>query len=283
MKDIGRHIREGLARAGIITADNKPGEYSSFDVAAVNGRIEENVCCRVFSDAGSSGALFDKAWIEYEVSSALYKQAPELFIRPVQKPLPFEADGRGFYALLTEKSSPLSAFDDRSTGFLIGLMADICRALDVLHSSGCIHSCLKPSSIVIKNGCFCLTGFGDAAGSCRHIDQFTAPEVIKGFLMSRSDIYSLAMVIRYMMTGINEIPQYITDTETICERKRRLLPLYSDDPLRDRLLSVVNKAASYSPYERHSSASVLLRELDSLIADKAGTCKGETEYEHVAV
>ena len=286
-KDTIRQIREGLARAGIITADTQPeADGSFFDVIAVNGRITEGTGCRVFSDAGKAGAkagaIYEKAWLEHEISMSMYHEAPELFICPYMSPVPFEAEGRGYYAFLTEAGVPLAAVSESSTDFCVSLMTDICRALDILHHNGHIHSYISPASIVMKSGRFCLTGFGEAAASCRKIDQFTAPEIINGFCMPRSDIYSLTMVVRSLITDADELPQYIADTDVICERKRHLLPLNSEDPYRDRLLAILNKGAAYSPFDRYSSPSAMLKDLEEL-AENAGKDGRNEEYVHIVV
>ena len=282
MKNSRQAIREGLANAGIITSDEYSAgrRYLTFDVVSADGRSVLNTCCTVFTKSQR-----DEAQTEYEISAKAYAIDPEHFINVECQPLSFtvnDCTDETCYALLTEKHGPLPEGSGMSTDMYIGLMHDIAEALDVLHREGHIHSCISPESIVVKNGVFCLTGFGEATAQCRLVDMFTAPEVMNGYLIGRSDLYSLGMVTRYLITGVNEIPQYVSDSGMIVRMKRRLLPLYSDDPITDRLYAVINKSSAFSPFDRYGSASELLRELEMISAGNADGYGSESVRIHCA-
>lgn len=97
---------------------------------------------------------------------------------------------------------------------LVGVIKDMCRALDYAHGKGFVHRDIKPENILFReDGSAVLTDFGIAqfadsdatltqAGTVVGTPQYMSPEQASGReLDGRSDIYSLGVVLYKMLTG----------------------------------------------------------------------------------
>jgi len=91
---------------------------------------------------------------------------------------------------------------------------DLADALDFAHKQGFVHRDIKPENILLRDdGAAVITDFGIArpidsktnltvTGAIIGTPQFMSPEQTKGLpLDGRSDLYSLASVLFYMLTG----------------------------------------------------------------------------------
>ena len=161
------------------------------------------------------------------------------------------------------------------------LIGQILDALEYAHDIDVIHRDLKPDNIMVveQGGAFMakVLDFGLAkieddlqkltrTGVLLGTPAYMSPEHLNGQpLDKRSDLYSLAILIFQILTG--ELP-YKADSdigyvEAHCSSKKpiSLATLAPELPEVSKLESVLNKALSKVPNERHQSAEELKQEL----------------------
>ena len=132
-----------------------------------------------------------------------------------------EADGLYYLALEWAKGEPLADFLHRdgplAPGDAVALVRQLAEALAAAHSAGIIHRDLKPENIMYDPdaGTVKLLDFGIARDAEQPPEerltrtgffvgtlQYVAPEALSGELVDgRADIYSLAKITYYMLTG----------------------------------------------------------------------------------
>jgi serine/threonine protein kinase len=115
-------------------------------------------------------------------------------------------DGSTLRALI-ERRGPLPAED------AIAIVVEICRAVAHAHAKGVIHRDLKPENVMIDNeGDVFVLDFGLArateqpalteSGAIMGTPFYMSPEQLAGDkLDERSDVYSIALVLYYCLTG----------------------------------------------------------------------------------
>jgi len=95
------------------------------------------------------------------------------------------------------------------------VLMQLCDALSAVHEAGIIHRDVKPDNVMISQGIATLFDFGVSERmasrfSIRHLMgskfgpgnlDYTAPEVVNGRCDGRTDIFSLGMVMRHMLSG----------------------------------------------------------------------------------
>jgi len=134
-----------------------------------------------------------------------------------------EADGLHYLALEWADGEPLAEFLHREGPLAptdaVPLVRQLADALSVAHSAGIIHRDLKPENIMYDRdkGTVKLLDFGIARDAQEPAEerltrtgffvgtlQYVAPEALSGELVDgRADIYSLAKITYYMLTGKN--------------------------------------------------------------------------------
>jgi serine/threonine protein kinase len=132
-----------------------------------------------------------------------------------------EADGFQFLALEWANGQPLSHPIQQNgplaPGVVAGIVDPLADALACAHAAGIIHRDLKPENILYDSatGTVKLLDFGIAQDTDLPPDerltrtgffvgtiQYVAPEALSGELVdSRADIYSLATITYYLLTG----------------------------------------------------------------------------------
>ena len=132
-----------------------------------------------------------------------------------------EADGLYYLALEWAKGEPLADFLHREGPLAppdaVALVRQLADALAAAHSAGIIHRDLKPENIMFDPGARTvkLLDFGIARDAEQPLEerltrtgffvgtlQYVAPEALSGELVDgRADIYSLAKIAYYMLTG----------------------------------------------------------------------------------
>ena len=150
----------------------------------------------------------------------------------------------------------------------------IAKALEHAHSRGIVHRDIKPHNVmVLKNGSVKVTDFGiarmmskgntltkEALGSVHYI----SPEQAKGGRVdSRSDIYSLGVVIYEMMSGR---PPYDGESPVAIAIKHinggAVLPSTLNPNIPGGLEQIIMKAMAHDPEQRYDSATQMLKDLD---------------------
>jgi serine/threonine protein kinase len=151
---------------------------------------------------------------------------------------------------------------------------DLCRALSAVHRAGFIHRDVKAKNVMRDDtGRIVLMDFGtgraaeaqgknDRAGT----PLYMAPEVFgDGQASVRSDVYSLGVLLYYLVTG-----EYPVNARSIDELRtahanrehRWLSELRPDLPV--GFMQVVERAIALDPEERYANASEFLAALSSL-------------------
>lgn len=150
----------------------------------------------------------------------------------------------------------------------------IAKALEHAHSRGIVHRDIKPHNImVLKNGSVKVTDFGiarmmskgntltkEALGSVHYI----SPEQAKGGRVdSRSDIYSLGVVMYEMMSGR---PPYDGESPVTVAIQHinggAVMPSTLNHNIPGGLEQIIMKAMALEPSARYASAAAMLADLD---------------------
>lgn len=110
----------------------------------------------------------------------------------------------------------------------VAIMCEILDAMQYVHSRQRIHRDIKPSNIMLRpNRSVCIIDFGIAkdarvgtgqtVGRIIGTDGYMSPEQAGGLnIDARTDIYSLGLVLYYLITGQNAISKGKNDYETVC-------------------------------------------------------------------
>ena len=157
----------------------------------------------------------------------------------------------------------------------------IAKALEHAHSRGIVHRDIKPHNVmVLKNGSVKVTDFGiarvmsksntltkEALGSVHYI----SPEQAKGGRVdSRSDIYSLGIVMYEMMTGR---PPYDGESPVAVAIQhingKPQMPSTLNPNIPGGLEQIIIKAISQEPAKRFPTATAMLADMDEFRKDPA--------------
>lgn len=162
---------------------------------------------------------------------------------------------------------------------VVSILNDVLSGLAYAHSEGIIHRDIKPANIMLtKKKVAVLTDFGIAqiigstqytvSGALMGTLHYMAPEQgLKGQCDSRSDIYSLGIVLYEMLTGYTP---YDADTPLAILMKHLNdplpLPTQVDPTLPSVLENVVLKALAKDPDDRFQNAHEMAAALQKSIA-----------------
>ncbi len=157
----------------------------------------------------------------------------------------------------------------------------IAKALEHAHGRGIVHRDIKPHNVmVLKNGSVKVTDFGiarmmsqsntltkEALGSVHYI----SPEQAKGGRVdSRSDIYSLGVVMYEMMSGR---PPYDGESPVAVAIQHinggAALPSTLNPNIPGGLEQIIMRAMAHEPAERYESASKMLVDMDEFRKEPA--------------
>jgi serine/threonine-protein kinase len=132
---------------------------------------------------------------------------------------------------------------------IIELVSQIAAALDYAHTQGVIHHDIKPDNIVLVDGWHHakISDFGIAERRGRHDAQdkriggtpaYMAPERLRGEKSgARSDLFSLGVVLHWLVTGKLPWPDHDDIRQTIAERQQALPPVEPRDPATPSMLA----------------------------------------------
>ncbi|HEM61610.1 MAG TPA: serine/threonine-protein kinase, partial [Chloroflexi bacterium] len=179
---------------------------------------------------------------------------------------------------------PLSQLIKDREGFPLRRVLNITRqlgdALDYAHGQGFVHRDIKPSNIIIgPQDHATLTDFGivkaadgtslTTAGAPVGTPEYMSPEQCEGHEVdSRSDIYSLGIVLYEMLTG--RVP-FRVDTPLVAMyhqvNKAPLPPRQINAELSQGVEQVVLKALAKKPEERYAAAGELAQALERSVSE----------------
>ncbi|RME87321.1 MAG: serine/threonine protein kinase [Planctomycetota bacterium] len=150
----------------------------------------------------------------------------------------------------------------------------LCHAIGAAHELDIIHRDIKPENILFHQGRVILTDFGLAtqegmqsitmAGARIGTPLYMSPEQAKGQKVdSRTDIYSLGIVIYEMVTGHPPFPVHLPVFEILKRISQgKKIPFHQQDIEVPRdLQHIINRATRISPNERYQSAKDLEMDL----------------------
>ena len=162
-----------------------------------------------------------------------------------------------------------------STAEVLHFVPQIASALEHAHSRGIIHRDIKPQNLIIlRDGTLKVTDFGIArfveskqetmAGDALGSVHYVSPEQARGSRVdSRSDIYSLGVVMYEMLTGrlpfegdtpVAVVLQHINSVP--------LLPSEINPEIPVGLEEITMKAMNPDPEQRYATASDMLADLE---------------------
>lgn len=197
-----------------------------------------------------------------------------------------EADGLHYLALEWADGEPLADFLHREGPLApvdaVPLVRQLADALAVAHSAGIIHRDLKPENIMYdpEKGTLKLLDFGIARDAQEPPEerltrtgffvgtlQYVAPEALSGELVDgRADIYSLAKITYYMLTGKNPhegrsprelFQQLLSGKATSLSEARKDLKFPAG------LEAAIMKGLSRHPDQRQPTVSAFAAELEA--------------------
>ncbi|MBI4575940.1 MAG: protein kinase [Planctomycetes bacterium] len=177
----------------------------------------------------------------------------------------------------------------------LGLVVQVCRGLEYIHSRDLVHMDVKPSNVLVTPGPGPVESWGvklmdfglalDATARrpsrARGTLAYMAPEVVRAAVLDRrSDLYSLGVVLYEVVT--REVP-FQGDTSLSVIRKHleepprppRELNAQVPEGLQSLILALLEK----DPARRPSSAHEVIREIDRLVGGRHAletqrTCEG---------
>ncbi|MCA9801956.1 MAG: serine/threonine protein kinase [Cyanobacteria bacterium HKST-UBA02] len=172
-----------------------------------------------------------------------------------------------------QEHGPLS--EDKS----IGLALLMCEVLDYLHalSPAVVHRDFTPDNIIVlPDGSIKLIDFSvaeqksrDSRSECAGKHAYTPPEQFRGDAGPVSDIYALAGVIYFMLTGRDPTP--------IAQIQASKLPEGTDDAL----AAILARATAIDPEKRFESVAWLASELKALKTGEKTEEKIEEQIEEI--
>jgi serine/threonine protein kinase len=159
------------------------------------------------------------------------------------------------------------------------LFTQLCSAIQYAHTQGIIHRDIKPQNVLLQQHTHVLLGdFGiardraektiTATGAGVGSAEYMAPEQATGQADTRSDIYSLGIVLYQMLTdavpytGSTPIQVLVKHTTASLPDPRTLNPALSP-----RIVQVLQTALAKAPDERFQSAQALARAVQQGLTD----------------
>ena len=203
-----------------------------------------------------------------------------------------EAGGRSYFVMDYVDGAPLdrwvaakTAGDDWSTEDCLRLFAKICDAVQAAHVRGVIHRDLKPGNVLVDelgeprvvdfglakhtddSSATAMTATGQFVGSL----PWSSPEQVQGnsdVVDTRSDVYSLGVMLHHALTGAFPYPAGVPIAEFI-QNIRNLVP---EPPSRLKraidpdIDTIVLKCLQKDPDRRYQTAGELGRDLERALA-----------------
>ena len=192
-----------------------------------------------------------------------------------------ERDGSGWIIMELVQGRPLSdILEERGTMRpveILTIMAQVARALQVVHDSGVIHRDVKPSHLLLnREGLAKLTDFGistavhqrpmTATGMVMGTAQYLAPEQAMGNMATPSgDLYALGIIGYEALVGHRPFTGSTQVEIAFAHVNQEVPPIPGNVPreVRDVIMELLSK----SPADRPASARELARRLDRIVVN----------------
>jgi serine/threonine protein kinase len=206
-----------------------------------------------------------------------------------------EADGLHYLALEWATGEPLADFLHRegplAPADAVALVRQLADALAAAHAAGIIHRDLKPENIMYdpRARSVKLLDFGIARDAEQPLEerltktgffvgtlQYVAPEALSGELVDgRADIYSLAKITYYMLTGRHphdgRSPRELF--QQLLSGKATPLSEASDRKFAPALEAAVMKGLARHPGDRQPTVSAFAADLEAALAQPNARAK----------
>ncbi|SDN34966.1 serine/threonine protein kinase [Actinomyces ruminicola] len=192
-----------------------------------------------------------------------------------------ERRGSGWIVMELVQGRALSdILDERGTMApeeILPILAQVARALQVVHDSGVVHRDIKPSNILInREGLAKLTDFGismgvnqrpmTATGMVMGTAQYLAPEQAMGNMATPSgDLYALGVIAYEALAGHRPFTGSTQVDIAFAHVNQPVPPL--PDHLPPEVREVVMELLSKKPADRPRSARELARRLDRIVVN----------------
>ena len=190
-----------------------------------------------------------------------------------------EAEGIKFITMEYVEGEDLASVLHRRTKLppkeAVGIIEQVCRALQAAHNVGVIHRDLKPQNIMgEKSGRILVMDFGLAktlegdrmtqTGAMVGTMEYMSPEqALAGNLDQRSDIFSLGLIFYELLTGATPFRAESALASLIKRTQERVVPVSEfDNSVPSELSQIVGRCLERDVALRYQSASELLADLE---------------------
>jgi eukaryotic-like serine/threonine-protein kinase len=275
---LGRLAQGGMGEILLARLDGAAG----FEKYVVIKRLRSHLV----DDQRSIRAFLDEARIVARISHPNVCQVYELGYEQGRHYLAMEyLEGLSLSGMVKRASRDRSPLDLRA---VCGLIEQACEGLQHVHTlrkvdgtpAGVVHRDISPQNLfvtvdgVVKVLDFGIAKTGDSSvrtptGRVKGKSAYMSPEQIRGVMLdSRSDIYSLGVVLYEAVTG-RPLFQRGDIHETFRAIREDTLPFLRDVP--EELNQVIQKAVSRNRDERYDSARSLGRAVSNAMSGRGGS------------